>query len=248
MRVAVCYRGHYQRRVLRQTKGSDPYWHEIDFFENYQNHIDYLFKYLDDYDIFFHTYESTGKNENKLIKLLKPKKFKIEKANFKKINYSIFEVNKLYDESDYDCVINLRFDLIFVKDLKQFHIDYKKFNFLFKDHVRPWERDKKTSDMMYVFNSKYKKNFQESINDKNIKIDKVGSAHFIYKGLTRNGRLTEEDINFMVGGHHTSWVQTDESKNGFVSLNRGYKVQVSTQVSASKDIQVPTTPTSSSYE
>ena len=53
----------------------------------------------------------------------------------------------------------------------------------------------------------------------------MGSAHFIYKGLLENN-MTDDDINFLVDGHHTSYVKYKESKTGFISLNRGFHTDI----------------------
>lgn len=218
MKIAICYRGHFRRTYI--TEENIKY--DVNFFTNIENHNQKLISSLNDADVYFHTYESEEKEENeKLINVLNPKKYKIDKIQNQKISDSIFAVNKLIDPVKYDFIFNLRFDLVFLKDFKDWDIKFSKFNFLFKDHPRPWERDKKTSDLMFAFDSKFHKAFDESINSDEIRKDKMGSAHFIYNGLLENN-MTDDDINFLVDGHHTSYVKYKESRNGFVSLNRGF--------------------------
>lgn len=222
MKIAVCYRGHFRRTYVAE----ENIRYNVEFFKNLNNHKEKLLNNLDDVDIFFHTYESDKKEENKkLLDVLNPTNHVIEKIQGKKISDSIFAVNKLVDPTKYDFVFNIRFDLIFLKDFKDWNIKFSKFNFLFKDHPRPWERDKKTSDLMFAFDSKFHKSFQKSISSKEIRKDKMGSAHFIYNGLLEND-MTDDDMHFLVDGHHTSYVKYKEFKGGFVSLNRGFHTDI----------------------
>ena len=222
MKIAVCYRGHFRRTYVTE----ENIGYDVNFFKNFKNHKEKLLNNLNDIDVFFHTYESDKTEENEeLVNVLQPKRYIIDKIQGQKISDSIFTVNKLVDPTQYDFVFNLRFDLVFLKDFKDWNIKFSKFNFLFKDHPRPWERDRKTSDLMFAFDTKFHRAFQKSITSSEIRKDKMGSAHFIYKGLLENN-MTDDDINFLVDGHHTSYVKYKESKTGFISLNRGFHTDI----------------------
>lgn len=221
MKVAICYRGHYIRNYIRVTNKANLHFN-INFFNNLQNHKNKLYNFFEDVDIFFHTYESSDKNEDlRLVDELKPKKYIFDKIAKPNVYDSILDSSRLVIADDYDFIINLRFDLVFLKEIRDFYIDFDKFNFLFRDHEKPWLRDKKTSDLIYTFNSRYKEVFEKSIPEQVGKGDKMGSGHYLYNSLLNNN-VSESEINFMVSGYHTSWVEKNESKNRFISLNRGF--------------------------
>jgi len=222
MRIAVCYRGHFRRTYVTE----DDIKYDINFFKNVNNHKTKLLNHFDDVDIYFNTYESDFHAENiDLLNELKPVNHIFNKNPKEKISDAIFDVNKMVNPSNYDFIFNMRFDLVFLHDFLDWNLDFNKFNFLFRDHVRPWERDKKVSDLFFAFNSKFHNAFQESINSGVIRKDKMGSAHFIYNGLLDN-EIQECDINFLVEGYHSSYVKYNESKNRFISLNRGYHTDI----------------------
>ena len=92
MKIAVCYRGHFRRTYVAEKNVR----YNVDFFKNLNNHKEKLLNNLDDVDIFFHTYESDKKEENKkLLDVLNPTNHVIEKIQGTKISDSIFAVNKL---------------------------------------------------------------------------------------------------------------------------------------------------------
>ena len=168
MKIAVCYRGHFRRTYI----SDDKIGYDVNFFKNFNNHKQKLLNNLDNKDIFFHTYESDKTEENEeLINVLKPKKYIIDKIQGKKISDSIFAVNKLIDPTQYDFIFNLRFDLIFLKDFKDWNIKFSKFNFLFKDHPRPWERDRKTSDLCLRLIPSFTDHFRNLLHQ--VKLEKI---------------------------------------------------------------------------
>ena len=144
MRIAVCYRGHFRRTYVTE----DDIKYDINFFKNVDNHRTKLLNHFDNVDIYFNTYESDFPAENTdLLNELKPVNYIFNKNPKEKISDAIFDVNKMVDPSNYDFIFNMRFDLVFLHDFLDWNLDFNKFNFLFRDHVRPWERDKKVSDL-----------------------------------------------------------------------------------------------------
>jgi len=220
MKVAVCYRGHYIREDVNRELSRATIIHQCNFFDSYSNHQEYLLNYLTNYDVYFHSYNFSDDFDEKLVKTLNPKKYKFEK-NHPSIWYSVLETDKLYDTKKYDFVINLRFDLKFHKKFPDWNIDFKKFNFAFKDHKAVWDdpEKRKTSDLLYCFDTRYSEMFQKSYKNPTTKHDKQGSTHFIYNGLVAEG-VNELEINFIEDGWHTSWTETDECRSGFISINR----------------------------
>lgn len=220
MRTAVCYRGHYIREDVKRELPRATIIHQCNFFDSYSNHQEYLLKYLTDYDVYFHSYNFSDASDEKLVKILNPRKSKFEK-NHPKIWHSVLEVDNLYDTKKYDFVINLRFDLKFHKKFSDWSIDFNKFNFAFKDYKTLWEdpEKRKTSDLLYGFNTRYSEKFQRSYENPATKHDKQGSSHFIYNGLVAEG-VPESEINFIEDGYYTSWTEVDECRSGFISINR----------------------------
>ena len=128
MKIAVCYRGHYYRKggaYISEQLGSN-------FSLCYENHKEKLFSYLDDYDVFFHTYSHTQTSDEKLVETLQPKKCIIDEEVHPKISYSIGQASSLVSD-EYDFIINLRFDLLFLKPFSDFNVEYNKFNFMFRE-------------------------------------------------------------------------------------------------------------------
>ena len=118
MKTAICYRGHYYRE--------EP--HGSNFFLNFENNKEMLWKCFSEYDVFLHTYSVNNQLDTKLVDLIKPKNYEIETNNSTEIRNSILKVNSLVT-SEYDFVVNLRFDLLFNTSFNTFDIEYNKFNF-----------------------------------------------------------------------------------------------------------------------
>tara|TARA_A200000113_G_C8758051_1_gene320145 strand:+ start:117 stop:770 length:654 start_codon:yes stop_codon:yes gene_type:complete len=211
MKVAICYRGHYIRTARKKKH---------DFFSCYENHVKYLYSAFDSYDIFFNTHYVSDEDDKKLIEMLKPKEYSITKGQSNKltsshIKRSMKETSKLLDETEYDFIINLRFDLVFLKPFSTWDVQYDKFNFLFKDFKISWNMYKKTSDHMFCFPSKFLKIFVDKLK---IKQKKPG-CHLLWDLITQE--LSTENCHFVIPGYYSS--NTDNKKNGqngFVTLYR----------------------------
>jgi len=195
--VAIAYRGFYKKT------GTKP----CNFFLVYENHKKYLYDCFKNVDIYFHTYTCNDEDDEKLVKLLNPKKYVIDKKPNTKIMYSIVKTTGIID-SDYDIIINIRFDLLFKKPMNEFNIDYNKFNFIFKEN--DWDNSKKVSDLLFIFPQKYTTYFIDSLL-KSMK--KWSSGHWIYPYL--EGRT---DIHFILDEILSS--NTDNVDNELVKILR----------------------------
>lgn len=235
MRVALCYRGHFYRETknLQESFRGDG----NSYFLNFANHRENLIDCYEDVDIFFHTYHPRNISNDmspddlveKLKHLTKPKNYKIDTDDNKNIRYSILEVNKLFNKTDYDFVINTRFDLHFKKKITEFEIDYNKFNFLWKEYNKRCPRISKThityrcSDLMWAFNSKYTDVFSESYGEmydkmfgrKNPKRD----GHTILKCMNDLMNI-DEYVNIISERDYLSGMQI---QNPYVDINRNIK-------------------------
>ena len=211
MKVALCYRGHYIR-------GGEEKQH--DFFSCHENHAKYLYSGFDSYDVFFNTHHVSEEDDKKLIKILKPKKYSITNGDSSKrshdhIKKSMKETSKLLDVAEYDFIINLRFDLVFLKPFGTWDIQYDKFNFLFKDFKISWNRYRKTSDHMFCFPSRFLKIFVDKLK---IKQKKPG-CHLMWDLIRQE--LPHESCHIVIPGYYSSNTDNKKNgKNGFVTLHR----------------------------
>ena len=223
MKVAVCYRGHYIRDVVRDKKKKFKGTHRINFFENLKNHQKMLLNSFDDLEVFLHTYTVDEETDIKLIKSLSPTKYIIDKNTSKYVNTSIKCVNELIDPEKFDFIINLRFDIVFKKKFTNQQLVPNKFNFLFKDVERFWKTQKRVSDLLYSFDSKFHFNFQCGLNNrKSLFANRI--PHMLFTGMLECG-CNSSDLGFLVEGFHSSWVSETKSTNELVTLNRGYGVE-----------------------
>ena len=237
MKIAVCYRGHYFRKGgawIPEQLGSD-------FSLCYENHKEKLFPYLDNYDVFFHTYSHTQTSDEKLVETLQPKKYIIDKEVHPKISYSMIQSSSLVG-GEYDFIINLRFDLLFLKPFNDFNVEYDKFNFMFREKEglggrRKIKRKKnkiknaivsklklsefefeqddiKISDLIFFYDRQFNDNFISSL-ETTIDVDRVGPGHYILPEL--NYSLGREYINPILSEFHSS---SENTKNGYIVINR----------------------------
>lgn len=206
MRYAIVYRGFYYREG----------WKGCDFIKTiYENHKKMLYNKLVDYDIYFHSYSVNEKMDNQLIKLLKPKNYKIEKEVNSKISYSILESTELV--KDKNCfIINLRFDLLLKKPIDDWNIKYNKFNFIFKDYEKDWNIIRKVSDLFFCFPFLYNKPFYKSLIE-NINRREKGPAHFIFNSLSFYINNSNK-IHFILNKYLSS--NTDVNENELVKILR----------------------------
>lgn len=227
MKIAVCYRGDYYRETIhtwilcKETRDLVKTWgYGSNFFCNYKNHLQNLFDYLPtDYDVFLHTYSNGENLDKRLIERLKPKEYLIEKEKNPRISHSIIKTMELVDDQKYDFILNIRFDLWFLKSIPTFNIDFNKFNYPWKEEG--WKRRRVTSDLMFALPIMYKNNFIESIKKRDHLCRKKGSVHLTYPALEE--RIGETNINFMVEGYYSSFNEKDEiPENGHLMINRNY--------------------------
>lgn len=219
-KIAIIYRGFYKRTGNKSNN----------FKHTFLNHYEKIYKYLDNFDIYFHTYSVKEKSDTKLLNLFKTnninvKDYIFDKDIHSKIIYSIVNSTKLVKD-DYDLIINLRFDLIFLKPIIDLNIDCKKFNFLWKEPKKKWDKYHKTSDLLFIFPSQYINIFIQSLND-TIDYKNSGSAHWSYPIILES--ITETNINFLIEGHHHSNINRKKKysnilggTNKIIDINRKY--------------------------
>ncbi len=207
IKIAVIYRGMYYRTRPRSRASN--------FLNLIDNNKKYFLSGLGNYDLF---YETTPYNQDK-DKILK-EKFPSKKFNFRTDNKDcmgcILNSLKLYDFSNYDFIINLRFGLKFNKPLAMFNIDYTKFNYLWNEpkHFNT-KNMTRVSDHIFAFPPKFLERFDiEKIDfdDPNIKtrrgrdIKPENRAHCILYYLN----IDSKDANAMVKGYHWSGGHEDD--------------------------------------
>jgi len=166
-------------------------------------------------DIYIHTYCVNDYEDKKLLSIFSNynlKKYIFEKEISKKISYSIINSLELVDK-DYDLIINTRFDIYFIKYLNDWSINYNKINLAFKDVKDSWVKQKKVSDLIYIFPKKYN-NILISALKKSQNFVQHGPGHFIYEHLNIN----ENEINFMIDGFFSS--NTDKKPNNYIYIKR----------------------------
>lgn len=207
IKIAVIYRGMYYR-TRPVTKASN-------FLNLIDNNKKYFLSGLSHYDLF---YETTPHNHH-TDKILK-EKFTSKKFNFRDDNKNCMEsiINslKIYDFSNYDFIINLRFGLKFNKPIAMFNLDYTKFNYLWREHKNFNPKNiTRVSDHIFAFPPKYLNRFKLKnidFDDPNIKtksggnVKPVSRAHYILNYLN----IDLEDTNAMVDGYHWSGGHEDD--------------------------------------
>ena len=182
MRIAICYRGiHYSDNDVK-----------TDYRKQYENNMEYLINPLKKnniIDIFCVSYES--EIQNSLINDYKPVMIDLLSQNIRYhgsgwyrqliFHKKIVELVKNYENKNninYDIIINLRYDLLFKKDITLWNIDYNKINFTFK-HLDNGNSD----DNFYIIPRKYLDEFNNSINKV---IDANEITHAINRFLDEN--------------------------------------------------------------
>ena len=210
MKTAICYRGHYYRE--------EP--HGSNFFLNFENNKEMLWKCFSEYDVFLHTYSVNNQLDTKLVDLIKPKNYEIETNNSTEIRNSILKVNSLVTQ-EYDFVVNLRFDLLFNASFNTFDVEYNKFNFLWRERKPMWIKKGATSDFLFAYNSIFCEKFKDAygklydamLSRNNPRRD----GHLVYNTLKN---ITQQsDINFLVKDYIQSG-KADLIKNDYIKLNR----------------------------
>jgi len=216
-RVALVYRGFYKRNGLEnnmmKVRKKNNFNSEI--FKNHLDSINSLGITPLNIDIYIHTYSVNDYEDKKLLSIFSNynlKKYNFEKEISKKISYSIIKSLELVDE-DYDLIINTRFDVSFIKYLNNWSINYNNINLAFKDLEEMWIKQKKVSDLIYIFPKKYN-NILISALKKSENYYPHGPGHFIYKDLNIN----ENEINFMIDGFFSS--NTDVQSNNYIYIKR----------------------------
>ena len=228
MKIAVCYRGDYYRETIHTWVKADEPRKRIDekkwggnFFCNYKNHLQNLFDHFSQYDVFFHTYSNGPEFDKKLVDRLNPVDYKIENKRHPKISHSVIETLRLVDANQYDFIVNLRFDLWFLKPIIDFNVDFDKFNYTWRGPRIWWKRRRFTDDLMFTMSAMYKTDFIKSVIKRDRRCRKKGSVHLTYDAL--ENLIGEHNLNFMVDGNFDSFNEKDElPKNGHLMINRNY--------------------------
>ena len=215
MKIAIVYRGDYIRKI-----------YNFSFIDAIENHKEMIFKQFPKFDMFFSTTPYETEIDNSLIKLCNWKAFNFTKNN-KCVFDSIDTSLRFYDFSEYDLIVNLRFDLKFNKPLCKFNIDYDKFNFVWLEPTNfNQNNNTRVCDLMYVFPVKYLKTFLNiDLKDpsvrytENLIIGLPDQAHHLMQFLHLNQK---SQVNFMIDGHHSSGGEKrDPYAKSFLEIHRG---------------------------
>ena len=223
MKVALCYRGHYYREYLHKNSNKKNNLGSS-FFLNYENHKSNILDCFENVDVYIHTYSVNADLDKSLIDLVKPTCYMIDKQLKQEIRHSIIQVNKMYNENDYDFIINTRFDLQFKQKITNFNLDFNKFNFLWRERVKKKKLlpDFRCSDLLWAFHPKYKKNFEDAYGDRYDKffgnINPMRDGHTILKLLT--DVISIDEVNFTTNIRYTSDLSVC---NPFLTINRAFK-------------------------
>lgn len=208
MNIALSYRGFYKRQHPQKNNFT------LDIFKNHLNSLNSLD--IKNIDIYIHTYSINDYEDKKLLSIFKNynlKNYIFEKKIHDKISYSIINSLKLINNG-YDLIINIRFDIYFIKNLNKWLIKNDKLNLCFKNlYGRTWNKSKKVCDSIYILPTKYKKILISALK-KSQNCRQNGPGHYIYKYLNIN----ESDINFMIDGFFSS--NTDICVNNHFYLKR----------------------------
>ena len=216
MNVALVYRGFYKRKCNRWDNGGNNFSKYI-----LDNNLDAINSLnCKSVHIYFDTYAVNKDSDTKMLNLFRNKnliKFKFNKFTDHKITDSMLNSVKLIDNT-YDLIINTRFDIIFLKPLSEFNISSTKFNFFCKDVEDFWERGKKTSDLLFIFSSKYSNTFIKLIEEQEFAFPSSRAHLLLYQNMIGNKYLNENDINFMIKGFFSS--NTDIQRNKYLFIKR----------------------------
>jgi len=197
MKIAICIKGiSYLHNYERFDKINT-----IDFEKSIKNLKKNIFNPLRkkgfELDFFIKTYEN--EKEKKLLKIYKPKDYKI--IPYKKVNNTylvqaehlidLFYMVKKYEKlnnSNYSHVLILRFDIKFTKKFKTFNIDYNKFNISFKCEKNPF-----IDDCFHLFPRYYMEEYA-----------KILWRHCILRNVRTHDILPfmKIETNFMIEGNY----------------------------------------------
>ena len=215
MNLALVYRGFYKRNGKKESSAGKTNNFNLEILKNHLDSIKSLGITPSNIDIYIHTYSVDDYEDKKLLSIFSNynlKKYIFEKEISKKISYSIIKSLELVDKY-YDIIINTRFDIFFIKYLKDWSINYNKINLAFKDVKDSWVKQKKVSDLIYIFPKTYL-NVLISALKKSQNFVPHGPGHFIYEDLNIN----ENEMNFMIDGFFSS--NTDIDRNNYIYIKR----------------------------
>ena len=206
MRVAICYRGHYFRNNRKKSN----------FFLCYENHLTNLLNGLD-YDIYFHSHSNNCEMDDKLLQLLKPKKYAFQSTKYISDSF-VMSSRQVLNKEQYDLIINLRFDLWFKVSLNNFLLDINKFNFLWEEniHYRTQLGYRKVTDLLFAMPPKYVEAFETACEESKFSGGISGTGHHLYPFIENH--IGENNINFMLKEHYDS--NTDNKNNKYLEINR----------------------------
>jgi hypothetical protein len=162
-------------------------------------------------DIYLSTYISSKFGE--ILNLTQPVKYHLN--NLEKDNQISTVRNGLQLIENCDFVIVIRFDLLFLKMIEDFNLDFDKINFLWKEQDY-WQIYNHVGDLMFAYPYEYNKNFINVCNriEKGENLPHAMDFHFIYKCLQED--IGIDQIRFCQDRpYHTA------QHNPFVSMNRG---------------------------
>ena len=225
--MAVVYRGYY-KRITGKTMNFNQ--------ELLENQINNIFKYFKNVDIYICTWSHDEESDNNILSLFKDNNLNVVKYEFKDRNikdnnftprillntpsYLICKSLEMINNTQYDFVLNMRWEMFFYKSIidPEINLKYDKFNFYFKE-ARYWREKKRdttdgVSDILYFLPVKYISHLIMSIKKQNP--SRRVAVHFIYRIL--KDLIGEDNINFMLSCPRVS--NSSRVKNKFFKLLR----------------------------
>lgn len=225
--LAVVYRGYYKK-----TTGKIMNFNQ----ELLENQINTIFKYFKHVNIYICTWSYDEESDNNILSLFKDNNLNVVKYQFKDRNikdkdftpsilfntpsYLMCRSLEMVNNTHYDYVLNMRWEMFFYKSIidPEINLKYDKFNFYFKE-ARYWREKKRdttdgVSDILYFLPVKYISDLIMSIKKQNPK--RRIAVHFIYQ-IMKN-LIGEDNINFILSCPRVS--NSSRVKNKFFKLLR----------------------------
>jgi hypothetical protein len=168
-----------------------------------------------EYEIFFSTYPFTDSEiEKSFYDTVKPNRVQfsnLEGSDAFTTKYASFE--NFVDRDDLDLIVFCRNDMHFSKVIAEENVDYKKFNFLFKESGC-WDDMRFSTDNFYIFPQRFASFAKEAVGK--TYCWPRGAPHYDTHGLYTKliEYISEEDIHFISETHEFSDV------NSFYTLCR----------------------------
>ena len=218
MKTAILYIGYHYNKV--DTYNKDGKIRNVNWLESYNNQQEYVFKTLKDkynaeIDVYFTTYSS--EHDEMLVKYLKPKNylFNILDTNISSAQGRYNNIEKglqLISSSNinYDTILFLRFDLLFVQPITSLNIDLNQFNITFLNYCGESYDDIFT---FCVFNGKYFNTLKTYLLSEKYKTQALYGGHSVHINIKDFHIRTNIIPNILI-------------KDGKYKVERGWQVNI----------------------